>query len=639
MLFLNPTAFYLIGLIPIVVALHFLKLRRQKRAVPSLLFWRHTDEDRRANVPFQRLRAFLLPLLQVLCLSLIIASIARPALRKIGATPGKTVLILDTSASMAAEKEGKTQLTRAKEYAQNYVATNTATGGTLIMTTDPTKNYIQQTFTTDTEKLHTAIAEIAQTQRPHDLTPVLHTATRYADSPQDTILLLTDTPDTPLAAIPDTLQVINVAEPAENIGIVQFNVQNTGERYEVLIGIENFTDTPRTLEVQLTVENVPLDDRTLSLLPGETGSLLFSGEPSGLERKILQARLNLTDAFSLDNTAAAPLPARTPLHLLLVTDNARSLLPELLTSAGDPITLTTVDPTAFQSTAGTDILIFEGHAAAERAALTHRAYTQTALHPIFINPGETLPLSEASGAPVNTHTTPARIIDEDRNHPLLSGVSLIGLPIRESTHRELPNWAEPLVQTQNGPLIWCGHTEGTRLVVFEFDAFNPEISQFAFSVPDAPQFVYQVLAWLEAGIAPLQPLLQNRSRSHHAFRAGEPIRIARTPGTDRLSVLKPDGRSVDLQDTIFTETDQLGVYTLFEGDTPIERFTVNLLNRSESAHRALPSDDTTDTGNTADTSTRPLTTSPLTQEIWHWFAGTAILLLLTEWWFYHQRPA
>ena len=35
--------------------------------------------------------------------------------------------------------------------------------------------------------------------------------------------------------------------------------------------------------------------------------------------------------------------------------------------------------------------------------------------------------------------------------------------------------------------------------------------------------------------------------------------------------------------TVFTETDQIGVYTVFVGDTPLERFTVNLLDATESA--------------------------------------------------------
>lgn len=59
--FLNPAAFYLLGTIPIVVALHFLKLRRRVYRVSSILLWRAAAEDRQANVPLQRLQHILLP--------------------------------------------------------------------------------------------------------------------------------------------------------------------------------------------------------------------------------------------------------------------------------------------------------------------------------------------------------------------------------------------------------------------------------------------------------------------------------------------------------------------------------------------------------------------------------------------------
>ena len=78
MQFLNPAAFYLLGVIPIVVLLHFLKLRRYSYLVPSIMHWLSTAEDRRANVPFQRLRNLLLPLLQVLFLLLLTFSVAAP---------------------------------------------------------------------------------------------------------------------------------------------------------------------------------------------------------------------------------------------------------------------------------------------------------------------------------------------------------------------------------------------------------------------------------------------------------------------------------------------------------------------------------------------------------------------------------
>ena len=635
MQFLNPAAFYLLSVVPIVVALHFLKLRRHTRLVPSIMFWLSTDEDRRANVPFQRLRNLLLPLLQVLFLLLLISSVARPALRRLGFMPGKAILIVDNSASMLAKETGQPRLTLAKQEAQQYIKAVSASGGMMLMVTNSPETYIQQVFTTDTSKLHQAIEDIAETHAPRNLRPVFDAATRYADSPQDKIVFISGTfENLPDISLP--VQEIGVGGDAENIGIVRFSVEMLEDRYEVLIGIQNFTDTPRELDVQLAVEDVPLDDRTVSISPGETKSVLFSGDPSGLEGKVLSGHLGVDDDFPLDNSAWALLSAVSPLRILLVSDNRKSLLPELLNSYGDHVKLDLVDPADYHGTGDADVAIFDGGTLAGREAfgpsiLYEASEAASGSHLVFIAPGNNLPFIREGAPIVETETTPVRVIKEDGNHPLMGDVSLQGLQVSESMYRALPLWGHSLVETEKGALIWLGSKADTRLLVFEFDAFNPEISTFALAVPDGPQFIYQCLVWFEAGTAPLQPLQSQEAGTRHAFRAGEPVRVALTREGRTLHVQKPDETTVKLENSMFTETDQIGVYTLFVDDRRLERFTVNLLNATESALSH---------SSTVSVTEVPLEVGgglqPMTQEIWRWFAIGALLLLVLEWWFYHR---
>ena len=630
MQFLNPAAFYLLGIIPVVVALHFLKLRRHPRLVPSIMFWRSTDEDRRANIPFQRLRNLLLPLLQVLFLLLLICSVARPALRRPGFMPGKAILIVDNAASMSAIERGETRLTLAKRAAQQYIKEITTSGGLMLMVTNSSETYIQQTFTTDTSKLHRAIEDIAQTHAPRNLRPVFDAATRYADSRQDKIVFISGTfenlPDVPLP-----IQKIGVGGNAENIGIVRFSVEMLADRYEVLIGIQNFTESLREFDVQLAVEAVPLDDRTVSIPPSETKSVLFSGDPSGLAGKVLSAHLDVDDPFPLDNSAWALLSPVPALQILLVSDNRKSLLPELLKSYGDHVQLDMVDPVDYHGTGDADVAIFDGGTLAGREAFGDffEVASGTALG--FIAPGDNLPFTREDAPVVKTERIPVRVIQEDGNHPLMENVSLQGIRVSESTHRELPLWGHSLVETEKGALIWIGSTQDTRLLVFEFDAFNPEISNFALTIPDVPQFIYQCLAWFEAGTAPLQPLQSQEGGTRHAFRTGERVRVALAREGRTLQVQKPDGTTVGVENSIYTETDQIGVYTLFADDVRLERFTVNLLNATESALSSSP------TVSVAEPSMEVAGgLQPMAQEIWRWFAFSALLLLVLEWWFYHR---
>ena len=68
MLFLAPLAFILAILLPVIVALYFLKLRREEQTVSSVYLWQQTVRDVAANAPWQRLRTNWLLLLQLLFL-------------------------------------------------------------------------------------------------------------------------------------------------------------------------------------------------------------------------------------------------------------------------------------------------------------------------------------------------------------------------------------------------------------------------------------------------------------------------------------------------------------------------------------------------------------------------------------------
>ena len=367
MQFLNPAAFYLLGVIPIIVLLHFLKLRRYSYLVPSIMHWLSTDEDRRANVPFQRLRNLLLPLLQVLFLLLLTFSVARPVLRRPGFIPGKAIIIVDNSASMSSKEMGQTRLSLAKQAGLAQIQQISPGGGMMLMTTQATDTYIQQAFTTDTAQLRMAIENITPTHAPRTLRPVFDAVTRYADSPQDTVFFISDTFEN-LPDISQSLHKVAVGGDAENVGIVLLSVDSIEDRYEVLVRIQNFTDTTREFKVQLAVENSPLDDRDVSIPPAETKSVLFSGNPSGLEGKVISVHLGIDDDFPLDNTASAILSGVSPLRILLISDNQKSLLPELLRTYGKHVELGIVDPADYHGTGSADVAIFDGGTLAGREA-------------------------------------------------------------------------------------------------------------------------------------------------------------------------------------------------------------------------------------------------------------------------------
>src|SRR6187397_2308817 len=113
--FLNPWVAGLAAaiVIPSLLVLYFLKLRRREMAVSSTLLWKKAVQDLQVNAPFQKLRKNLLLLLQLLILLFLLLALSRPVTNF---TPGAgkvAVILVDRSASMATrdpELKGKTRL-------------------------------------------------------------------------------------------------------------------------------------------------------------------------------------------------------------------------------------------------------------------------------------------------------------------------------------------------------------------------------------------------------------------------------------------------------------------------------------------------------------------------------------------------
>ncbi len=94
--------------VPLLLLLYFLKLRRLMLRIPTTLLWRESTQDLQVNVPFQRLRASLLLFLQLLLLAALLAALAQPVLQTEAPPSARVILLIDRSASMnATDAEGR----------------------------------------------------------------------------------------------------------------------------------------------------------------------------------------------------------------------------------------------------------------------------------------------------------------------------------------------------------------------------------------------------------------------------------------------------------------------------------------------------------------------------------------------------
>ena len=629
--FLNPSAFYFLVFIPIVVLLHFLKLRRQRYVVPSVMLWLEAIEDMKANVPFQRLRNSLLLPLQILFLLVVVGGVARPALRQLGGLREQSILVIDTSASMGATDLREPRLDAAKAEALKLVDQLGADGQMMIMDLSRPPHNIRQAFTSDKGKLRQAIENLSVIHTAPALKAAFDAVAVYANmsgvqgAPNpDTVgvIFISDN----FEALPDSanstqLQKIGLGDRSENIAIVQFSVTpalTPPRRYQVLVGIQSFADTPKEFQIQLGIEGKSFfEDASVSLPPGGKTSVLFSLEADErLYGQVITARLDVDDNLSVDNVAAAILQPPPEWKVLLVSNRNQPPLNAILKT--DPqVSLNQIQTSDYHGPADNDILIFD-------------QFVPDSLpegNMVFLNPIDGLPFM-----PTQENASLAQIINQHPTHEVMRDVSLIDLEIGTSLQVQLPLWGIPLVETRRAPLIWLGEQGNQEIVVFAFDPFDIDVSNFAVSIPSAPILISQCLEWLGSATAPIEPAL---------VKTGEPVQIhlEHINEVGRVTVHTPDGEVQELQAqesrSVFMDTTQVGIYTVFVDGEPLGKFAANLLNPEESDLSPYQLADELDTG--VGTEQVQSTLSESNREIWGYAAIFALLLLILEWWVYHQN--
>ena len=179
--FTTPLALLGLLFIPAVVAMYLLKLRRDETVVPSTLLWSRLITDVEANAPWQRLRRSLLLLLQLLLVAILALLAARPFLERPAGLAQDVVLVLDTSASMAATDVAPNRLEAAKAAALDALRDLPTGGKVTVVTADRTARIVVNE-TTDLGRVRQALAGIEPTSASGDLGGLREQAYRMVSS-------------------------------------------------------------------------------------------------------------------------------------------------------------------------------------------------------------------------------------------------------------------------------------------------------------------------------------------------------------------------------------------------------------------------------------------------------------------------
>ena len=572
--FTTPLALLGLLFIPVVVAMYLLKLRRDETVVPSTLLWTRLIADVEANAPWQKLRRSLLLLLQLLLVAILALLAARPFFERPAGLARDVVLVIDTSASMAATDVAPNRLEAAKAAVMEALR-ELPTGGKVSVIAADRSARIVVNETADMGRVRQALDDIKPTSDSGDLGDALELADKLAKRSGDAqILVATDgaLATRPTARVAAPIRVISVGRSRKNQAIVALAVRTAASTVtrSVFVSVANLDleRSRRRLEFWgdgrlLEVREVLLDAQARADVVVDD----ISGDVRTLEVRLVSADPNITtkpDDLAVDDRAWAIIPPDRKRLILLVgpgdpyLETALSYLPNVELYG---VTPAEYGPASERNDGRPwDLTIFEGSLPA--------TLPRTPI--LAIAPGTSSALGEVTGT-LEQPGVGTLGVDE----PILRYVDLSTTHISKADRLTLPDWARTIIPGPKGaPLLYVGSRAGLPTAVL---AFEPRRS-------DLPlQVAFPILLANLTG-----ELLGGSSAPTQAVQPGTPVSLALPSGASGLAVTRPDGSVVELvpgtpdgASVTFTGTDLPGVYLV----TP---HLVEAASAAEAASSARP---------------------------------------------------
>ena len=332
----------LAALIPLVV-LYLVRPDPRRYDLPTVEFLTEGDGDSRQQRIRDRFRMSTIFLLQALVLVAIPLALAGPQVPLPGGTSGETVVVLDTSASMATTDGDATRFERAVDTAEGVTGDRT----TLVTTApEPTIEIADG----DREATAAALSGLSVVEAEGDLRRAIRVA---ADAHEDArrIVVVSDfVDDTDWEAAAESVRaggeevvVRRVGGGGEdNVGIVDLSVTAT----EATAVVTNGGETEQTRDVSLGDST-----ETVALAPGDVTEVTLPLPDGGGE-----LRLSPGDSFRTDDVAYVAAPADRTIETLVVTNDRNGFLLAALDVMGDVRVDVTAPPVS--DATGYDVVVF-----------------------------------------------------------------------------------------------------------------------------------------------------------------------------------------------------------------------------------------------------------------------------------------
>ena len=305
--FITPLALAGLVFIPAVIAMYMLKLRRDQAVVPSTLLWSRLLTDVEANAPWQRLRRSALLLLQLLLVIALVLLAARPFLERPAGLARDIVLVMDTSASMAATDVAPNRMAAARAAAIEALA-DLPTGGRVSVIAVDRSARIVVNETTDLSRVRQALDGLEPAASRGDLGDALELASKLAARSGDAQILVAT--DAALAVVPTTkvdapIKVLPVGRERKNQAIVALAVRTSPSAVtrSVFISVANLDIESAQRRIEVWGDDRLLEARDVALDAQARSDVVIDDVPPDVA--VVEVRLVGRDPTSTRRTRPA----------------------------------------------------------------------------------------------------------------------------------------------------------------------------------------------------------------------------------------------------------------------------------------------------------------------------------------------
>ncbi len=628
--------------IPLLLLLYFLRLRRQPIRISSTMLWESAVEDLHANSPFQRLRPSLLLLLQLLALLLVVLSLMQPQVEGGSPKQGKHVLLIDRSASMATVNEdGESRFEQAKTQAIELIETlhggglfSNSGGETMVIAFSDFAEVVIP-FTDSEQQLVAAIKSIQPTHGTSSIEDALKLARAYTTNvdPEQNGLSLSESAqleifsdgkimDLQSQALQrgETLHYHQIGGSEQgNIGIATMSAKRVSEAsddVQIFLSIVNSGKEKVTVDVEVSVDGIPIGVQQV-VVPAKSeenaGSssvvfMPFSMPDGGVVHSILTP----SDALEMDNVASLVIAPPKELRVLL-SEKGPAIVRTVLEGMA-LASLEVVSPSILQK------MITSGESSAFDVVVTRDVSLGLLPKGRYLMFGSPPPM-EAFSVFVEGEAQVMLVAKE--HHPVMRFVRFEDIVVSKGFEIVTDGKVDVLLEGSGWPAVMSTRNLGVQIVYVAFDPLEsnwPYLRSFPFFIYNAVQFLGR------SGNALSSALLQ----------VGETISIHVPAGIDLVTIQEPNGQLHDVKvdssgKAIWGPILITGLHTVSWNEQVQRNIAVNIPSSEsdiESAREISIGATTVESSGSSGTSFI---------QLWPWALAAVLAVLLAEWWVYQRK--